>query len=155
VADIEAAYGTCDVFTVDLDQDREPEVVIESGTSRGTSAYVRNLEIYRYDGTGYDRVFLAPLNGYVSTPDGPDGWERSYSFVPGEGALVAIVLRNRLWPATSRQADAQDLDVLQFPVREYCWRTPPGAYRLCRYEYSESGAPPNKPAPRTRPARER
>jgi hypothetical protein len=136
VADVEAAYGTCDVYAVDLDGDQEPEVVVESGLGRGTSAYVRTLEIYKRRPNNYERVFYAPLSGYVPVGDAdPDTWERSYSFKTARGP-ASVVLHLRLGPRSSVWADADALDALHFPVREYCWRTPPGAYRLCHFEYA-------------------
>jgi len=136
VADVEASYGTCDVYAVDLDGDQEPEVVVESGLGRGTSAYVRMLEIFKRRPQGYERVFYALLSGYVPVNDGdPDAWERSYSFKKADGP-ASVVLHLRLGPRSSVWADADALDALHFPVREYCWRTTPGAYRLCHFEYT-------------------
>ena len=85
---------------------------------------------------GYARDFYAPLSGYVPVSEAdPDAWERSYSFRKAEG-FASVVLRLRLGPRNSVWADADALDALRFPVREYCWRTPPGAYKLCHFEYA-------------------
>ena len=138
VVDLEASYGTCDVFAVDLDGDGDSEVAVEYGRYRGTSAYQRQLELFRRTPNGFRSFFRATLSGYVMTEEnGPDGWERSWALRSVPGGFASVLLQLRVRPDQRLTVDDEALDALQFTRREYCWQRAARAYRLCRFVFSK------------------
>jgi hypothetical protein len=140
VTDLEASYGTCDVYLIRLDAGPEPAVVIESGEGRGTFTYRRSVSVYKRTEGTYGFVFDANLNGYLPPPQGgdPKAWERAYTFRRSRSGMATIRLRLRLapeeWPDFGL---AQELDALQFPVRDYCWNHEHSSYVLCDYKFTK------------------
>ena len=107
-----AAYDGFAVFALDLDANGRDEVIVESGTGRGTDVYQRRLAAYRVVDGSFKPVFECVLNDYFSVVGEkfPGGWARRYRLLrDGASSRVEIVLALEVpaVPVSTADADAQ------------------------------------------------
>lgn len=107
-----AAYDGFAVFALDLNGDGRDEVIVESGTGRGTSVYQRDVTAYRVINGSFEPVFACVLNDYFTVVGErfPGGWARRYRLMQDEATRrveIVLVLEVPAGPVSTPDADAQ------------------------------------------------
>lgn len=118
VYQFEASYEEFVLFPCDTDNDGINEIIIEHGSGRGISTYVKYLSILKIFDTHIIEVLCIPLNGYLPSPESPDGvaWQRKYNFVRSLSGELDISVK--LFLSTSAPdyiASEEYLHILQHP----------------------------------------
>ena len=128
----QAAYDGFAVFALDLNGDGRDEVIVESGTGRGTSVYQRDVTAYRVINGAFVPVFACVLNDYFAIVGEkfPGGWARRYRLMKDEATRRVEIVLGLEVPAglvSTPDADAQ----IAMSRREMHFKLDEnGAYRL-------------------------
>jgi hypothetical protein len=137
----QAAYEDIAVYGVDIDGDGIDELAVERGMCRGTSVYVRSLEIYKME--KFVPIFEISLNGYLScnAPDspGPVCWDRRYAFIKNHATqnLDVYVYLVAQEESPKSIASAYNLDVLQFPRRVYSYNRTRETFTVSQFGFKK------------------
>ena len=108
----QATYDGFAVFALDLNGDGRDEVIVESGSGRGTSVYQRDVTAYRVINGTFVPVFACVLNDYFAVVGEkfPGGWARRYRLMRDEVTRrveIVLILEVPAVPVSTPDADAQ------------------------------------------------